>query len=594
MSGFIDEGQDHGGPEPAELKLSLGQLQLLLSGRPVTEVATPERGFDTGGARYWTDSIRPSHSHHGSPAINPAALPSDGGPSLTLAEIRELLTAQLDGSNEMDGKVGNELEAKSQPSSMCAQGVLTGTDGFLPHSPGAGSWSVGLEALGLGLASNGTADGLDAATHGGLSDAELNSIQRTHLTGLPDLFSTGHSTTPIRSGHGKVGDTGRPTRATQNALRRKRQRVSSARVAASAAAQTLENGSHHFNNVSPSSKAASLPSTAAPLVVDLASDHNQGITILELVKQDDSRGKDPATALTPTGKELMASTVWRCDYIGEDRVACNRVFPRLSNLKLHRRSHGIVDTDLNISAGARLSQTKRHYHCPHIGCKYNTKRTIFGVFGQIREHYRRHGAKVFPCPKCGKMFAIRKDVNSHSKACGTKRFRCSCGVALATKRSRRLHIERANVHNPGTHKPDDSTPPPETAAVAAPSSAMSHKSKSRSSLKPSSRRSSKCTPIARREAQVETIPIVTPLPAAYITSALPLLLAQARPLQIVRAANINGSSALVGSRPKGRCRFRSLIRQGLRPSNPKSVFAGVVADVSHSSTAPPSPYFVVD
>eukprot|EP00467_Chlorarachnion_reptans_P007806 CAMPEP_0114496560 /NCGR_PEP_ID=MMETSP0109-20121206/5837_1 /TAXON_ID=29199 /ORGANISM="Chlorarachnion reptans, Strain CCCM449" /LENGTH=803 /DNA_ID=CAMNT_0001673845 /DNA_START=178 /DNA_END=2589 /DNA_ORIENTATION=+ len=172
---------------------------------------------------------------------------------------------------------------------------------------------------------------------------------------------------------------------------------------------------------------------------------------------EDDRGKIPETALTPTTAELMASTIWRCKYQAMDGTECNRVFPRLSNLKLHRRSHGLVERDMQLSAGARLSQFKRHYHCPHPGCKYHKRRTVFGVFGQIREHYRRHGAKIYPCDKCGKMFAIRKDVNSHSKSCGTKKFKCTCGVALATKRSRRLHIQRANAHAPakGRHQAVD-------------------------------------------------------------------------------------------------------------------------------------------
>eukprot|EP00466_Bigelowiella_natans_P021509 jgi/Bigna1/72837/fgenesh1_pg.21_\ len=149
--------------------------------------------------------------------------------------------------------------------------------------------------------------------------------------------------------------------------------------------------------------------------------------LLDATNENDTRGESQQTALRPTAAQLMASTIWRCQYRYPEGKVCNRVFPR-------------------------------YYHCPHPGCKYETVRTIYGVYGQIREHYRRHGAKIYPCGKCGKMFALRKDVNSHSKACGVKNFFCLCGAAMATKRSRNLHIKRGNLRNPGMHRAVEMAP----------------------------------------------------------------------------------------------------------------------------------------
>jgi len=135
--------------------------------------------------------------------------------------------------------------------------------------------------------------------------------------------------------------------------------------------------------------------------------------LLDATNENDTRGESQQTALRPTAAQLMASTIWRCQYRYPEGKVCNRVFPRLSNLRLHRRCHGIKESgdDMGMTLSARLSQKKLYYHCPHPGCKYETVRTIYGVYGQIREHYRRHGAKIYPCGKCGKMFALRKDVS---------------------------------------------------------------------------------------------------------------------------------------------------------------------------------------
>ncbi|GAB5359101.1 hypothetical protein AAMO2058_000515600 [Amorphochlora amoebiformis] len=265
-----------------------------------------------------------------------------------------------------------------------------------------------------------------------ITHTELDSIQREHLSNLPTLQS-----------HGR--ERGETSFTVTHVKNEPRMHTNFELEPTPLIGNTLQRPSGNENK------------RRKPLPSVLSESYTPQATHVE-IKLDIEQGKTAETALRPSAAELMASTIWRCNYRSEDGTECNRVFPRLSNLRLHRRSHGLMELDMHLSTGARLSQLKRHYHCPHSGCKYNKNRTVYGVFGQIREHYRRHGAKIYPCERCGKLFAIRKDVNSHAKSCGTKKFRCSCGVSLATKRSRRLHITRANAHHPGRHVALDDLP----------------------------------------------------------------------------------------------------------------------------------------
>ena len=47
----------------------------------------------------------------------------------------------------------------------------------------------------------------------------------------------------------------------------------------------------------------------------------------------------------------------------------------------------------------------------------------------IKKHFsRKHGEKRWRCERCGKRYAVQSDWKAHVKGCGTREYRCDCGI----------------------------------------------------------------------------------------------------------------------------------------------------------------------
>ncbi|KAL5230822.1 hypothetical protein ABZP36_029598 [Zizania latifolia] len=148
-------------------------------------------------------------------------------------------------------------------------------------------------------------------------------------------------------------------------------------------------------------------------------------------------------ALSP--RELVATNRFVCE-------VCNKGFQRDQNLQLHRRGHnlpwklrqrggggGQQQQQLAV-AGAAAAPRKRVYVCPERTCVHHDPARALGDLTGIKKHFsRKHGEKRWRCERCGKRYAVHSDWKAHVKNCGTREYRCDCGILFSRKDSLLTH-----------------------------------------------------------------------------------------------------------------------------------------------------------
>ncbi|KAI4349466.1 hypothetical protein L6164_010052 [Bauhinia variegata] len=129
-------------------------------------------------------------------------------------------------------------------------------------------------------------------------------------------------------------------------------------------------------------------------------------------------------ALSP--KTLLATNRFVCEI-------CNKGFQRDQNLQLHRRGHNLP-WKLKQRNGNEVR--KKAYVCPEPSCVHHNPSRALGDLTGIKKHYcRKHGEKKWKCDKCSKIYAVQSDWKAHSKTCGTREYRCDCGILFSRKDS---------------------------------------------------------------------------------------------------------------------------------------------------------------
>ncbi|KAL0558342.1 hypothetical protein IC582_002904 [Cucumis melo] len=130
-------------------------------------------------------------------------------------------------------------------------------------------------------------------------------------------------------------------------------------------------------------------------------------------------------ALSP--ETLMATNRFMCEI-------CNKGFQRDQNLQLHRRGHNLPWKLKQRTSG---SETKRKvYVCPEASCVHHDPGRALGDLTGIKKHFsRKHGEKKWKCEKCSKKYAVQSDLKAHTKACGSKEYKCDCGTIFSRRDS---------------------------------------------------------------------------------------------------------------------------------------------------------------
>ncbi|XP_031745061.1 zinc finger protein GAI-ASSOCIATED FACTOR 1 isoform X2 [Cucumis sativus] len=130
-------------------------------------------------------------------------------------------------------------------------------------------------------------------------------------------------------------------------------------------------------------------------------------------------------ALSP--ETLMATNRFLCEI-------CNKGFQRDQNLQLHRRGHNLPWKLKQRTSG---SETKRKvYVCPEPSCVHHDPGRALGDLTGIKKHFsRKHGEKKWKCEKCSKKYAVQSDLKAHTKACGSKEYKCDCGTIFSRRDS---------------------------------------------------------------------------------------------------------------------------------------------------------------
>ncbi|RCV42834.1 hypothetical protein SEVIR_9G247100v4 [Setaria viridis] len=146
-------------------------------------------------------------------------------------------------------------------------------------------------------------------------------------------------------------------------------------------------------------------------------------------------------ALSP--RTLVATNRFVCEI-------CNKGFQRDQNLQLHRRGHNLPwklrQRSLPSGAGGRQGDAaaapprKRVYVCPEPTCVHHDPARALGDLTGIKKHFsRKHGEKRWRCERCGKRYAVQSDWKAHVKGCGTREYRCDCGILFTRKDSLLTH-----------------------------------------------------------------------------------------------------------------------------------------------------------
>ncbi|XP_037451191.1 protein EARLY HEADING DATE 2-like [Triticum dicoccoides] len=143
-------------------------------------------------------------------------------------------------------------------------------------------------------------------------------------------------------------------------------------------------------------------------------------------------------ALSP--RTLVATNRFVCEI-------CNKGFQRDQNLQLHRRGHNLPwklrqRTVLLPRPGGDGSGAprKRVYVCPEPTCVHHDPARALGDLTGIKKHFsRKHGEKRWKCDRCAKRYAVHSDWKAHVKNCGTREYRCDCGILFSRKDSLLTH-----------------------------------------------------------------------------------------------------------------------------------------------------------
>uniref|UniRef100_A0A453NCX5 C2H2-type domain-containing protein n=1 Tax=Aegilops tauschii subsp. strangulata TaxID=200361 RepID=A0A453NCX5_AEGTS len=146
-----------------------------------------------------------------------------------------------------------------------------------------------------------------------------------------------------------------------------------------------------------------------------------------------ARTADPGAeviALSP--RTLVATNRFVCEI-------CNKGFQRDQNLQLHRRGHNLPwklrqRTVLLPRPGGDGSGAprKRVYVCPEPTCVHHDPARALGDLTGIKKHFsRKHGEKRWKCERCAKRYAVHSDWKAHVKNCGTREYRCDCGILFS-------------------------------------------------------------------------------------------------------------------------------------------------------------------
>ncbi|GKC56823.1 zinc finger, C2H2 [Tanacetum coccineum] len=136
--------------------------------------------------------------------------------------------------------------------------------------------------------------------------------------------------------------------------------------------------------------------------------------------------KDPVTidvvAISPD--RLLNVRRYECD-------TCSKGFVREQNLQLHGRAHNLPFTLRRNSSRDR----KKVYVCPEPTCIYHNPSHAIGDLGGLKKHFfRKHVTeKNHKCDTCSKAYAAEVDLKAHSKICGKKKHKCSCGMEFQKK-----------------------------------------------------------------------------------------------------------------------------------------------------------------
>ncbi|KAF2913616.1 hypothetical protein DAI22_10g098500 [Oryza sativa Japonica Group] len=142
-------------------------------------------------------------------------------------------------------------------------------------------------------------------------------------------------------------------------------------------------------------------------------------------------------ALSP--RALVATNRFVCE-------VCNKGFQRDQNLQLHRRGHNLPWKLRHRAAAVSAVTTaapaprKRVYVCPEPTCVHHDPARALGDLTGIKKHFsRKHGEKRWRCERCGKRYAVHSDWKAHVKNCGTREYRCDCGILFSRKDSLLTH-----------------------------------------------------------------------------------------------------------------------------------------------------------
>ncbi|KAG1330478.1 Zinc finger protein NUTCRACKER [Cocos nucifera] len=126
-------------------------------------------------------------------------------------------------------------------------------------------------------------------------------------------------------------------------------------------------------------------------------------------------------ALSP--KTLLATNRFLCEI-------CGKGFQRDQNLQLHRRGHNLP---WKLRQRSTKEPRKRVYVCPEKCCIHHNPARALGDLTGIKKHFcRKHGEKKWKCEKCSKRYAVQSDWKAHSKTCGTREYRCDCGILFSS------------------------------------------------------------------------------------------------------------------------------------------------------------------
>ncbi|KAL7003079.1 hypothetical protein U1Q18_004237, partial [Sarracenia purpurea var. burkii] len=150
-------------------------------------------------------------------------------------------------------------------------------------------------------------------------------------------------------------------------------------------------------------------------------------------------------ALSP--KTLMSTNRFVCEI-------CNKGFQRDQNLQLHRRGHNLPWKLRQRSSGTEIR--KRVYVCPETSCVHHHPGRALGDFTGIKKHFfRKHGEKKWKCDRCSKKYAVQCDWKAHSKVCGTKEYKCDCGIIFSRRDGFIAHRTYCDALAENNNKPND-------------------------------------------------------------------------------------------------------------------------------------------